>query len=131
MDLIISYDSQLNLLCLEVSGCLTVENYQMSLQKILGSNDYSCDVKILWDLTEVEFNNAELDLMVLQKEISERLAVKRGFHKVALVSNKQHHESHIKSYIELLCCVTKGLSQHAKIFKTIDEAMYWLVYCAE
>lgn len=124
MDLIISYDNQLNLLCLEVSGCLTVENYQMSLQNILDSNDYPCDVKILWDLTDVEFNNQDLDLAVLQKELTERLSVKRGFDKVALVSDNLY----LESYIELLACVTKGLSHHAKIFKTIDIALYWLVY---
>ena len=128
MDLIISYDSQLNLLCLEVSGCLTVENYQMSLIKILDSNDYPCDVKILWDLTDVAFKNVELDITVLQKELTERLPVKRGFAKVALVSDNPQLEPFIESYIELLRCVSVGLSHRAKIFKAIDAAMYWLVY---
>lgn len=124
MDIIISYENQLNLLCLEVNGCLTVESYQVILQKILDSTDFPCDVKVLWDLTDMAFNDKELDLAILQKELTDRMQVKRGFDKVALVSDNRH----LDSYIELLGCVTQGLSHHAKRFKVIDEAMYWLVY---
>lgn len=124
MDLIISYEDQLNLLCLEVNSCLTVESYQIILQKILDSNDFPCDVKVLWDFSGVEFDHAELDLVRLQQELSKRISMRRGFVKIALVSDSQL----LESYIELLRCVTNSYSLQTKTFKAVDKALYWLVY---
>jgi len=118
----LTYDEPLQILTARVHGYLSIEDIQNFMSEILISEDIPSDANTLWDITEMKFDNIDIDLQTKIVEIRKKFNIQRGNAKIAIVSDYLLGEPLVKLFLVLM----KDISQEVKAFKTREEAMDWL-----
>ena len=117
----LTYDKQLKFLLARVHGYLSFEDIQDFMSEVLSSEDIPSDANTLWDITEMEFDNIDLDLQTKIVEMRKKFNLQRGDAKIAIVSDYQLGEVLVKLFLVLM----EEISQDVSSFKTRGEAMLW------
>ena len=117
----IAYDKQFEFLLARVHGYLSFEDIQDFMTQVLSSEDIPSDANTLWDITEMEFDNIDLDLQTKIVGMRKKFNIQRGNAKIAIVSDYQLGEVLVKLFLILM----EEISQDVSSFKTRDEAMLW------
>ena len=116
------YDEERELLLVKVIGALSLEDVEQLGHSLLNSPQLRPDINTLWDLNEMDFNEATYELgrhlIAYRKGINGR----RGEAKLALLSRYQLGEPVLKLYRAM----SRELSQPIEIFRHLDEALEWL-----
>jgi len=117
----LTYDEPLQILTARVHGYLSIEDIQNFMSEILASEDIPSDANTIWDITEMEFDNIDIDLQTKIVEMRKKFNIQRGNAKIAIVSDYQLGDILVKLFLVLM----KDISQEVKAFKTREEAMGW------
>ena len=117
----LTYDEPLRILTARVHGYLSLEDIQDFMGKVLSSEQIPSDANTIWDITEMEFDNIDIDLQTKIVEMRKKFNIQRGNAKIAIVSDYQLGDILVKLFLVLM----KDISQEVKAFKTREEAMGW------
>jgi len=117
----LTYDETLQILMARVHGYLSFEDIQAFMSKVLSSEQIPSDANTIWDITEMEFDNIDIDLQTKIVEMRKKFNIQRGNAKIAIVSDYQLGDILVKLFLVLM----KDISQEVKAFKTREEAMGW------
>ncbi|MCW8924224.1 MAG: hypothetical protein OQK69_11445 [Gammaproteobacteria bacterium] len=115
------YDQQFKYLLAQVNGYLSFEDVQNFMVLVLTSDEIPSDADTLWDITNMEFDNIDLDLQTKIIEMRKKFDDQRGNAKIAIVSDYQLGEVLVKLFLVL----TEDIKQDVNAFKTREEAMLW------
>ena len=117
----LTYDKQLDFLLAQVRGYLSFEDVQGFMTKVISSEDIPSEANTVWDVTEMEFDNIDIDLQMKVIEMRKKFNAHRGDAKIAIVSDYKLGEVMVKLFLIL----AKELSQDVNSFKNREEAMLW------
>ncbi len=122
MSIELSYSEQQKILTGKITGYLVVEDFEKIRDEVIYSEEYPSDVNMLWDLSDMEFDNIDINFQKKLMAARQQVNKKRGSAKVAIVSDYTLADPIIKLYTIL----SEDLSQIVKKFTTIEEAQLWL-----
>ena len=117
----ITYDKQLQILIAKVHDYLSLEDIQNFMSEVLSSEDIPSDANTIWDITEMEFDNIDIELQYKIVEMRKKFDIQRGKAKIAIISDYRLGEALVKLFLILM----KEISQDVNAFKTREEAMLW------
>ena len=117
----ITYDKQLQILIAKVHDYLSFEDIQNFMSEVLSSEDIPSDANTIWDITEMEFDNIDIELQTKIVEMRKKFDIQRGKAKIAIISDYRLGETLVKLFLILM----KEISQDVNAFKTREEAMLW------
>ncbi|MCK5262804.1 MAG: hypothetical protein KAJ92_03920 [Gammaproteobacteria bacterium] len=117
----ITYDKQLQIIVARVHGYLCIEDIQNFMSEVLSSEDIPSDANTLWDITEMAFDNIDIQLQQKIVAMRKKFDSHRGNAKIAIVSNYSLGDIIVKLFLEL----AKDISQDVNAFKTREQAMLW------
>jgi len=117
-----NYNTEHGILTFKAKGDVSVENVEMMLIGLLESDEFSHDVDTIWDIRELSFEYIDLEFIKRMVAMKKKYDRRRGDAKIAILSNYVLAAPMIKLYMIL----SKGLSQKTNVFKSIEEAEYWL-----
>ncbi len=117
-----NYNTEQGILTFKAVGNVSVENVEMMLLSLLESDEFSHDVDTIWDIRELSFEYIDLEFIKKMVAMKKKYDSRRGDAKIAILSNYALAAPIIKLYVIL----SKGLSQKTNVFKSIEEAEYWL-----
>jgi len=123
MPVTLTYHPETKALYIKVTGHLLINDYKQAAAEILQSTDYPSDTAALWDLTEMKFDNIDIEfekkLIALRQAHNEE----RGAAKIAIVCDYSFAEPIIK----LFKILSKPLKQNLQSFNNFYEAEHWLL----
>lgn len=117
------YNQQHKFLVTRITGHLTINDIEKHMSEILNSSEHPADVNILYDLSDMQFDNIDIEFEQQLIKLREGINDIRGSAKLALVSNYVLGEPLIK----LFTILSKDLNQLVQKFDTIQEAELWLI----
>ena len=118
----LTYDKQLKIIIARVHGYLSVENIENFLNKVISSTEIPSDANTLWDITEMKFDNIDIEFQQQIVNLRSKFDTQRGQAKIAIVSNYPLGDVLVKLFLILM----KDISQNVMSFKTSEEAIHWL-----
>jgi len=122
MPIELEYNQRLNYLLIKAIGNPTVKDTEIAMDEICNSDQLRSDVNSLLDTRELLFDHIDIeyikDFVTVRKKFNEA----RGRAKVAILSNSKLAAPLIK----LFTILSKELSQKIQVFKTVEEAEFWL-----
>ena len=116
-----TYDQQLKIIMTRVHGYLCIEDLNNFMSEVLSSEDIPSDANTLWDITEMEFDNIDIQLQEKIIAMRKKYDTQRGNAKIAIVSNYALGDIIVKLFLEL----AKDISLNVNAFKTREQAMLW------
>jgi len=93
------------------------------MEEVMSSKEFPHNVNVLWDLTEMEFDNIDINFQKKLIALRQKRDKQRGTAKLAIVSDYILADPLIKLYTIL----SADLSQIVKTFRTIEDAQLWLL----
>ena len=122
MTIDLNYKAGEQVLVATVTGAIDINEFAAAAANLIGDNDCPSDVNALWDLTEMEFHQADYAFAQKLIALREGLNDHRGNAKIALFSNYDLGEP----ILNLYKFMSDGLPQEVRVFANRDEAMEWL-----
>lgn len=119
----ITHDKVNDILVVTVSGELSLEILKEAAQKIVSSDQFAPNIATLWDLRQLDADNINQNFLSNLVSLREKQFQEREGAKLALVANSDLIYGLSRMY-EML---SNGLPQSMHVFRTIDEAMVWLL----
>lgn len=117
----LTYDKQHQYITARVHGYLSIEDIQNFMNEVLSSEEMPSDANTLWDITQMEFDNIDLDLQTKIVELRKKFNIERGNAKIAIVSNYQLGDILVKLFLVLM----EEVSQEVKAFRNSEQAISW------
>ena len=105
-----------------VKGAIDINEFAVAVDDLITSAVCPSDVNALWDLTEMEFHEADYAFSQKLIALREGLQDHRGKAKIALFSNYDLGEPILNMYKFM----SEGLPQEVRVFANREEAMAWL-----
>ena len=121
MTIELSYDKQHQILNADVHGHLKFEDLEHIMSKILTSAEIPSDANTLWDITDMQFDNIDIEFQEKIVEMRSRFDSQRGKAKIAIVSTYPLGEILVKLFLVLM----KDISQDVSSFKSREDALLW------
>ena len=118
----LDYKENENVLVATVKGAIDINEFAVAADDLITSADCPSDVNALWDLTEMEFHEADYTFAQKLIALREGLQGHRGKAKIALFSNYNWGEPILNMYKFM----SEGLPQEVRVFANREEAMAWL-----
>jgi len=116
------YDSEKEALFGTMKSPITFEEYRSTIEAIVRSNEFPPDIRTLWDLRELEFNEIDRSYEESLISISEQFP-ERGPAKVAFVVKSELGFGMTRMY-EILA---EKLGYETMVFRDYSEAENWLI----
>ena len=116
------YDPEKDALFCIAEGWVVLEDFQNMMLEIIGSGEFSPDVRTLWDLRK-------LDLSSLTKELADQLIAlranspQRGATRIAIIADVNHSFAMSRMY-EML---SSDLPQEIMVFRDFAAGGEWLL----
>ncbi len=122
MPIQLNYHKDTQILYVKVTEHLTFDDYKNCAAEILSSQEYPSDTPAIWDLTEMKFDNIDIEFEQKLIELRQQHNAERGSAKIAIVS-----DNHLAApMIKLFEILSSSLQQEFKSFNNFYEAENWL-----
>ncbi len=116
------YDRKKEILCVAVKNPFTFEEFEEAVKDIINSDQFPPDIRALWDLRELDFNDIDRSfeerLINIQKKYPER-----GQARLALITPDGLGFGMTRMYEAL----SNDLPRRIRAFKTYTKAEDWLL----
>jgi len=122
MPIELEYNKKLNYVLITAIGNPTVEENDLAMGKICDSDVMKADVNSLLDTRQLLFDHIDIEYIKKFVKVRKKFNEARGEAKVAILSNSRLAAPLIK----LFTILSKELSQKIQVFKTVEEAEFWL-----
>ena len=122
MPIELEYNQRLNYLLIKAIGNPTVKDTEIAMDEICNSDQLRSDVNSLLDTRELLFDHIDIEYIKDFVTVRKKFNDARGSAKVAILSNSKLASPLIK----LFTILSKDLSQKIQVFKTVEEAEFWL-----
>jgi hypothetical protein len=121
----LEYNSSDNYLLGTVEGKVTYHEYNQMMEEITSSEEYPPDVNTIWDMRELDINDADESIFRSFINIRKKTDKKRGNTKLSIVVADDLSFGVSRMYQTL--SEISELSQEMKIFRKIEEARNWVL----
>lgn len=116
------YDPEKEALFGTMKSPMTFEEYRSSIEAIARSKEFPSDIRTLWDLRELEFNEIDRSFEERLISISEQFP-ERGPAKVAFIVKSEHDFGMIRMFETL----AEKLGYETMVFRSYSEGENWLI----
>lgn len=103
-------------------GSVTVEDFQQAMAGIINSNEFSPDVRTLWDIRKLDYTSVTRELADKLISLREKNP-QRGNTKIVIIADKNHNFGMSRMY-EML---SGELPQQIMVFREFEEGEKWLM----
>jgi len=122
MPIELEYKQKLKYLLITAIGNPTVVETDIAMDKICSSDNFRSDVNSLLDTRELLFDHIDIEFIKGFVTVRKKFNDARGSAKVAILSNSNLAAPLIK----LFTILSRDLNQKIQVFKTVEEAEFWL-----
>lgn len=123
MPITLNYHQDTKILHVKVNGYLSIDDYKKCTNDFLNSQEYPNDTPAIWDLTEMKFDNIDMEFEKKLVEIRQHHNSVRGAARIAIISDNRLAEPLIK----LFKILSTSLEQELKSFNNFYEAENWIL----
>jgi len=118
------YDKDKDALYASIEGAFNLDEFKVTIVKIVNSNEYPPDIRTLWDMRRTDFTGISYDLEKSAIYIREQYP-KRAGARLSFVAESDLAYGMLRMYETL----SDDLPQEIKVFRKFSEAEEWLLKC--
>ena len=119
----LEYRPEYGVVVARVTGSPELSDMAAAAKELILNDDYPPDVGTMWDLTDMDFHEADYSLAQEFVSLREGIKDQRGNAKLALYSDYELGYPILKMYQAM----SKELPQDMRIFTNKDDAIKWLI----